>query len=1332
MSQFYHVTTQRSTSVTKALTGNFTSPNDLNLLIIKNSYLELYDVTSEGLKLIHDVPLNASVLTALFFRQKLWRRDFLFILTHKADIAIIECIRKNDSIEFVTIMSASIADSAARMLDQGFDALVDPGATYIVIRMYYGMLKLIPIANLSGPRDPLNKVDQQAMSISVRIEETQIVDMVFLHGYATPTFALIYEDDMVASIKMYDIFGKDPILRSVPVNVDSIETSSKILIPVPAPYNGFILVGDSIICYHTRETFHISQYIPQAQNSRIVCYAKVDSRRYLLGDIAGRLYMVHLLPQDEKTIRPIPSTSRDMTHASPRIGSIRIELLGETAIPESIVYLDNGVVFIGSYLGDSQLIQLNPEIDPDKNSYITILEEFTNIGPIVDMVFFENDGQSQLITCSGCYKEGSLRVIRNGIGIQERATIDRVDIKGVWCFQLKSDTYDDSIIVSLINRSQLACIAEDCLASLTLEGFILAEQTLHCDVVYPSGYKQNPRSLLLQATTYGLRLIGIQGLMGRGCLAKWRSPTDRSVSSLASHGDYVVVASGSDLFALRITGTPEAPEFTQIGNAALPHEVACVDLTPFDRSVAAKAAIYSSAFQSPVSSVKPSVRIGNNEEEAMDSSNSGDPLDDLEPEYVVVGMWMGHGVALLKLPSLEVVCIEPLPTMTPTSGIAILPRSITIAQFEGLTYLFTVTGDGSLYYYNLDCSTEKIVIREAKRLSAGTGPQMRLTQWRSHGKRNVFVCSNRPCIVYSNRHKLVFSNVNIKEVSFMSPLNGFHYKDCICMVTPSGLMIGSVDNLQKLHVRRIPLNETPRRLALQSATNSLGVISCRREVFQEGTGFKPIRTSASLSPKVPRSYSSTPKSPASSSNPEKCTDIEASSLLIYNQSTMDLQFVHTFHYSQVVVETAMSIGSVDLGIDAGVLYAVGTALIVKGEHDPKKGRIHLLRWNPVALSLESVLTYDVPGTVFRVIEFNGRILAAIGSSVRLFEFCGDTLRQDSTFNDNIMSLYLRTKGDYVLIGDLMRSLCLLLYKPNRSNFEVIGRHHCPRYTSGIEIIDDEHFLSGDADGNIHVLGRNLPGNTDEPVVPSLRVTEAATSPTPVTVSVSTPKPMADTPDVAGPCDAADNSSVSTSTSAPETAPAQDSEEQPGVSLQAPTPQSIDLPRCPSSDGKALVDCAYMHTGESINVFVRGNMNTLGVDRWSAIGETHTMYGTAQGCLGLVAHLSPILFAFLKEVESRLSRLIVPVGNFSQESWRSCKDCLWTVRVAHNIIDGELIESFLDLSLDDKNKVVQGLKIPASMEDFGTAGLSKFNENVETKDCTVNDLMRVVEELAALH
>lgn len=107
---------------------------------------------------------------------------------------------------------------------------------------------------------------------------------------------------------------------------------------------------------------------------------------------------------------------------------------------------------------------------------------------------------------------------------------------------------------------------DDDLTPMNLEGLVLNEQTLHCDLMFvEGGSRKGPRSLLLQATSYGLRLIGVQRLVGKGCLATWRSPTDRSVSSLATRGDLVVVASGADLFALRITGTPEAPNFTTIG-----------------------------------------------------------------------------------------------------------------------------------------------------------------------------------------------------------------------------------------------------------------------------------------------------------------------------------------------------------------------------------------------------------------------------------------------------------------------------------------------------------------------------------------------------------------------------------------------------------------------------------------------------------------------------------------------------------------------------------------------------------------------------------------------
>ena len=133
--------------------------------------------------------------------------------------------------------------------------------------------------------------------------------------------------------------------------------------------------------------------------------------RYLLGNMAGQLFML-LLIKEEKM---------DGTRI---VKDLKLELLGETTIPECMTYLDNGYVYIGSRLGDSQLVRLN--VDHDENgSYVTIVDTFTNLGPIVDMVVvdLERQGQGQLVTCSGAFKEGSLRIIRNGIGIHELASI---------------------------------------------------------------------------------------------------------------------------------------------------------------------------------------------------------------------------------------------------------------------------------------------------------------------------------------------------------------------------------------------------------------------------------------------------------------------------------------------------------------------------------------------------------------------------------------------------------------------------------------------------------------------------------------------------------------------------------------------------------------------------------------------------------------------------------------------------------------------------------------------------------------------------------------------
>ena len=56
--------------------------------------------------------------------------------------------------------------------------------------------------------------------------------------------------------------------------------------------------------------------------------------------------------------------------------------------------------------------------------------------------------------------------------------------------------------------------------------------------------------------------------------------------------------------------------------------------------------------------------------------------------------------------------------------------------------------------------------------------------------------------------------------------------------------LGTIDQIQKLHIRSIPLYETPRRIIYQEETGCFGVISTRFDT-QTTTGLVPLRPSAS-------------------------------------------------------------------------------------------------------------------------------------------------------------------------------------------------------------------------------------------------------------------------------------------------------------------------------------------------------------------------------------------------------------------------------------------------------------------------------------------------------
>lgn len=103
------------------------------------------------------------------------------------------------------------------------------------------------------------------------------------------------------------------------------------------------------------------------------------------------------------------------------------------------------------------------------------------------------------------------------------------------------------------------------------------------------------------------------------------------------------------------------------------------------------------------------------------------------------------------------------------------------------------------------------------------------------------------------------------------------------------LTIGTIDEIQKLHIRTVPLGEQPRRIAYQEASQSFGVISLRMDVL-DANGPVPQRASASTQAQniSVSSLSKVLSSGSSHGNDVNYGDaVEVCSLLVLDQNTFE-------------------------------------------------------------------------------------------------------------------------------------------------------------------------------------------------------------------------------------------------------------------------------------------------------------------------------------------------------------------------------------------------------------------------------------------------------------
>lgn len=63
------------------------------------------------------------------------------------------------------------------------------------------------------------------------------------------------------------------------------------------------------------------------------------------------------------------------------------------------------------------------------------------------------------------------------------------------------------------------------------------------------------------------------------------------------------------------------------------------------------------------------------------------------------------------------------------------------------------------------------------------------------------------------------------QVNFMSSFNSASFPDSLALAKEASMAIGSIDEIQKLHIRSVPLGEQPRRLTHQEPSRSFVVLT---------------------------------------------------------------------------------------------------------------------------------------------------------------------------------------------------------------------------------------------------------------------------------------------------------------------------------------------------------------------------------------------------------------------------------------------------------------------------------------------------------------------------
>lgn len=777
----------RASSVRHAIKLSFLGPDTQDLIVAKANRLEIWSSNPQfpddpTLFLQHTKALYGKATLLHKLRPATSPTDHLFVGTDRYNYLTLSWDAELK--ELKTEKSyVDIAEKAARDSQTGDRVHIDPTSRFMTLECYEGVVNILPIAHAGkGKRKAADdEIGELADPIQVRIPELFVRSTCFLHRrqagakHAKPAFALMYEDSQnKVRIKVRELeYGQSLRPSEEPSTADldegkevsgQLELGASHLIPLPPPMYGMLVVGETSISYVEEFEHQVKETQPLEEATVFVDWCQIDDQRYALADDYGKLYLLM-----------IQQTSNG------EYSSHQIDILGETSRASTLVYLDEGRVFVGSHQGDSQIIQILPQ-------KIEVLQTFPNIAPILDFAVMDmgnrssdapvnefSSGQARIVTGSGAFKDGSLRSVRSGVGLEDRGDLGSLDAPISSLFALRSrpaPAVVNTLVVSFVSHTRVFVFTAegDVEEQEQYRGFELGESTLH------AGNLADGR--VIQITNSSVVLADQEGDM---VTDRWQSPSGTSITAVSANGNNILVSlKGASLLVLDVSGsTIKVHAQREFGSD---EQVSCIALSP---SI---------------------------------------------PTQCVAGFWKDGKVAFLDLETLKTQASE---TVTEEDSLAV-PRSLTVAKIlEGQpATLFVGLADGNVVTYSIQSASNPFTAR--KSIILGTQQANFAVLPRDNGLENVFATCEHPSLIYGSEGRIVFSAVTAENATCICSFDSFEpYGNAIAIASNDELKIAVVDEERTTHVQDLFLNQTVRRIAYSADMKAFG-LGCIRRTLSAG------------------------------------------------------------------------------------------------------------------------------------------------------------------------------------------------------------------------------------------------------------------------------------------------------------------------------------------------------------------------------------------------------------------------------------------------------------------------------------------------------------------